>query len=57
MLIGSQPQPLIVQGDPANTGIVLPVAFGKHIARVGIMILMSAELKTGEQFPTAAEQQ
>ena len=45
MLIGSQPQPLIVQGDPANTGIVLPVAFRRHIDRVSILILMPAELE------------
>ena len=49
MLIGSQPQPLIVQGDPANTGIVLPVAFGRHIGRVGIIILMYGELKPKQE--------
>ena len=49
MLIGSQPQPLIVQGDPGNTGIALAVAFGRHIDRVGIIIIMPEELKPKQE--------
>ena len=49
MLIGSQPQPLIVQGVPANTGAVLPVAFRRHTGRVGVIILMPAELEPNQE--------
>ena len=48
MLIGSQPQPLIVQGEPGIIAIV-PVAFRRHIGRVSIIILMPAELEPNQE--------